>query len=93
MQVGIPTSDACQWTEIIEEFFNYRSQAQNLWDDYSAHEHWAKTEVPILLLVLRFIQTLLASFPASAPHASAFGIVVFSSLVYGLCSVDKMGEG
>ena len=51
MQVGIimylPTSDARQRKEITEEFFNYRSLAQSLWDDYSAYEHWAKIEVPI----------------------------------------------
>jgi L-galactono-1,4-lactone dehydrogenase len=50
MQVGIimylPTSDARQRKEITEEFFNYRSLAQSLWDDYSAYEHWAKIEVP-----------------------------------------------
>jgi hypothetical protein len=50
MQVGIimylPTTDARQRKEITEEFFNYRSLAQSLWDDYSAYEHWAKIEVP-----------------------------------------------
>ncbi|BAF29139.2 Os12g0139600 [Oryza sativa Japonica Group] len=50
MQVGIimylPTSDARQRKEITEEFFNYRSKTQtNLWDGYSAYEHWAKIEV------------------------------------------------
>ncbi|XP_066334885.1 L-galactono-1,4-lactone dehydrogenase 1, mitochondrial-like isoform X2 [Miscanthus floridulus] len=44
--VGIPTSDAHQRKEITEEFFNYRSLAQSLWDDYSAYEHWTKIEVP-----------------------------------------------
>jgi len=42
----LPTSDARQRKEITEEFFNYRSLAQSLWDDYSAYEHWAKIEVP-----------------------------------------------
>jgi L-galactono-1,4-lactone dehydrogenase len=51
VQVGIimylPTSDARQRKEITEEFFNYRSKTQtNLWDGYSAYEHWAKIEVP-----------------------------------------------
>ena len=49
VQVGIimylPTSDARQRKEITEEFFNYRSLVQSLWDDYSAYEHWAKIEV------------------------------------------------
>jgi len=52
MQVGIImyllASDALQRKEITEEFFRYRSQTQaNLWDDYSAYEHWAQIEVPI----------------------------------------------
>uniref|UniRef100_A0A0E0F9F1 FAD-binding PCMH-type domain-containing protein n=1 Tax=Oryza meridionalis TaxID=40149 RepID=A0A0E0F9F1_9ORYZ len=43
----LPTSDARQRKEIMEEFFNYRSKTQtNLWDGYSAYEHWAKIEVP-----------------------------------------------
>jgi len=42
----LPTSDARQRKEITEEFFNYRSLVQSLWDDYSAYEHWAKIEVP-----------------------------------------------
>ncbi|EEC68837.1 hypothetical protein OsI_37417 [Oryza sativa Indica Group] len=43
----LPTSDARQRKEITEEFFNYRSKTQtNLWDGYSAYEHWAKIEVP-----------------------------------------------
>lgn len=51
-QVGIimylPTMDARQRKEITEEFFHYRhvTQAQ-LWDKYSAYEHWAKIEVLI----------------------------------------------
>ncbi|KAF3943451.1 hypothetical protein CMV_029996 [Castanea mollissima] len=43
----LPTMDARQRKEITEEFFHYRhlTQAQ-LWDRYSAYEHWAKIEVP-----------------------------------------------
>jgi hypothetical protein len=56
MQVGIimylPTSDARQRKEITEEFFNYRRLTQTgLWGDYSAYEHWAKIEVPILAVI------------------------------------------
>ncbi|XP_058090091.1 L-galactono-1,4-lactone dehydrogenase, mitochondrial [Magnolia sinica] len=43
----LPTSDARQRKEITEEFFNYRHLTQSqLWDEYSAYEHWAKIEVP-----------------------------------------------
>ncbi|XP_068658486.1 L-galactono-1,4-lactone dehydrogenase 2, mitochondrial [Aristolochia californica] len=43
----LPTSDARQRKEITEEFFNYRHLTQTqLWDEYSAYEHWAKIEVP-----------------------------------------------
>lgn len=43
----LPTSDARQRKEITEEFFHYRNLAMTqLWDKYSAYEHWAKIEVP-----------------------------------------------
>ncbi|KAG8372054.1 hypothetical protein BUALT_Bualt12G0026700 [Buddleja alternifolia] len=43
----LPTMDARQRKEITEEFFHYRLLTQkNLWDQYSAYEHWAKIEVP-----------------------------------------------
>ncbi|GKV41714.1 hypothetical protein SLEP1_g49212 [Rubroshorea leprosula] len=43
----LPTMDACQRKEITEEFFHYRHLTQSqLWDRYSAYEHWAKIEVP-----------------------------------------------
>ncbi|KAI3471649.1 hypothetical protein Pfo_028299 [Paulownia fortunei] len=43
----LPTMDARQRKEITEEFFHYRHLTQaNLWDQYSAYEHWAKIEVP-----------------------------------------------
>ncbi|KAL5993283.1 hypothetical protein ACLOJK_014207 [Asimina triloba] len=43
----LPTSDARQRKEITEEFFHYRRLTQSqLWDKYSAFEHWAKIEVP-----------------------------------------------
>uniref|UniRef100_A0A5B7ASZ1 Putative L-galactono-1,4-lactone dehydrogenase n=1 Tax=Davidia involucrata TaxID=16924 RepID=A0A5B7ASZ1_DAVIN len=43
----LPTMDSRQRKQITEEFFHYRrlTQAQ-LWDQYSAYEHWAKIEVP-----------------------------------------------
>ena len=60
VQVGIimylPTTDPRQRKEITEEFFHYRHMTQTqLWDQYSAYEHWAKIEVPILcdILILR----------------------------------------
>jgi hypothetical protein len=67
MQVGIimylPTSDARQRKEITEEFFNYRSLAQSLWDDYSAYEHWAKIEVPILTISLKIYPDIVCVIP------------------------------
>lgn len=43
----LPTMDARQRKEITEEFFHYRRLTQTqLWDQYSAYEHWAKIEVP-----------------------------------------------
>jgi hypothetical protein len=58
-QVGIimylPTMDARQRKEITEEFFHYRHLTQvELWDKYSAYEHWAKIEVLINILHLIF---------------------------------------
>ncbi|GKV41712.1 hypothetical protein SLEP1_g49210 [Rubroshorea leprosula] len=44
----LPTMDARQRKEITEEFFHYRHLTQSqLWDKYSAYEHWAKIEVQI----------------------------------------------
>ncbi|CAK9185912.1 unnamed protein product [Ilex paraguariensis] len=43
----LPTMDARQRRQITEEFFHYRHVTQTqLWDQYSAYEHWAKVEVP-----------------------------------------------
>ncbi|WOH06389.1 hypothetical protein DCAR_0625874 [Daucus carota subsp. sativus] len=43
----LPTTDPRQRKEITEEFFHYRHMTQTqLWDQYSAYEHWAKIEVP-----------------------------------------------
>ncbi|KAJ0038299.1 hypothetical protein Pint_23348 [Pistacia integerrima] len=43
----LPTTDARQRKDITEEFFHYRHLTQTqLWDQYSAYEHWAKIEVP-----------------------------------------------
>ncbi|KAJ4836115.1 hypothetical protein Tsubulata_004220 [Turnera subulata] len=43
----LPTMDARQRKDITEEFFHYRRLTQSqLWDKYSAYEHWAKIEVP-----------------------------------------------
>ncbi|CAN6586325.1 unnamed protein product [Malus baccata var. baccata] len=43
----LPTTDPRQRKEITEEFFHYRRLTQTeLWDKYSAYEHWAKIEVP-----------------------------------------------
>lgn len=43
----LPTSDPRQRKDITDEFFHYRSMTMSqLWDRYSAYEHWAKIEVP-----------------------------------------------
>ncbi|XP_047332294.1 L-galactono-1,4-lactone dehydrogenase, mitochondrial [Impatiens glandulifera] len=43
----LPTMDARQRKDITEKFFHYRHLTQKqLWDHYSAFEHWAKIEVP-----------------------------------------------
>ncbi|KAM7270638.1 hypothetical protein ACFE04_029852 [Oxalis oulophora] len=43
----LPTTDARQRKDITDEFFHYRRLTQEqLWDKYSAYEHWAKIEVP-----------------------------------------------
>ena len=69
MQVGIimylPTSDARQRKEITEEFFNYRSLAQSLWDDYSAYEHWAKIEVLIFTTSFKIYSDIVCVIPVS----------------------------
>lgn len=47
----LPTMDGRQRKEITEEFFHYRHLTQReLWDKYSAYEHWAKIEVLIDIL-------------------------------------------
>ncbi|XP_010543522.1 PREDICTED: L-galactono-1,4-lactone dehydrogenase, mitochondrial isoform X2 [Tarenaya hassleriana] len=43
----LPTTDARQRKDITDEFFHYRHLTQaELWDQYSAYEHWAKIEIP-----------------------------------------------
>lgn len=43
----MPTMDSDQRKAITSEFFKYRRAAQKqLWDKYSAYEHWAKIEIP-----------------------------------------------
>jgi len=43
----MPTTEANQRKAITTEFFRYRLAAQRqLWNNYSAYEHWAKIEVP-----------------------------------------------
>ncbi|CAI0439822.1 unnamed protein product, partial [Linum tenue] len=43
----LPTMDGRQRKDITDEFFHYRRLTQTeLWDKYSAYEHWAKIEVP-----------------------------------------------
>lgn len=42
----LPTTDPRQRKEITDDFFHYRHLTQSqLWDKYSAYEHWAKIEV------------------------------------------------
>ncbi|XWS43078.1 hypothetical protein CRYUN_Cryun16bG0070500 [Craigia yunnanensis] len=64
----LPTMDARQRKEITGEFFHYRhlTQAQ-LWDKYSAYEHWAKIEVPKVKEELEALQARLKMrFPVEA---------------------------
>ncbi|XWS65353.1 hypothetical protein CRYUN_Cryun05aG0105500 [Craigia yunnanensis] len=64
----LPTMDARQRKEITAEFFHYRhlTQAQ-LWDKYSAYEHWAKIEVPKDKEELEVLQARLRKrFPVEA---------------------------
>ncbi|KAH9329555.1 hypothetical protein KI387_001663 [Taxus chinensis] len=43
----MPTPDSDQRKTITNEFFKYRLATQKqLWDKYSAYEHWAKIEIP-----------------------------------------------
>lgn len=43
----LPTADPRQRKQITDDFFHYRRLTQTqLWDQYSAYEHWAKIEVP-----------------------------------------------
>ncbi|KAJ6778834.1 L-GULONOLACTONE OXIDASE [Salix koriyanagi] len=64
----LPTTDARQRKEITEEFFHYRHLTQaELWDKYSAYEHWAKIEVPKDKDVLAALQERLRRrFPVDA---------------------------
>ncbi|KAJ6316789.1 hypothetical protein OIU78_019965 [Salix suchowensis] len=64
----LPTTDARQRKEITEEFFHYRRLTQaELWDKYSAYEHWAKIEVPKDKDVLAALQERLRRrFPVDA---------------------------
>jgi len=55
-QVGIimylPTADPRQRKDITDEFFHYRHLTQKqLWDQFSAYEHWAKIEVIVDFLI------------------------------------------
>ncbi|GFY96155.1 L-galactono-1,4-lactone dehydrogenase [Actinidia rufa] len=48
----LPTMDPRQRKEITEKFFHYRRLTQTqLWDQFSAYEHWAKIEVLIKLQI------------------------------------------
>ncbi|KAE8728933.1 L-galactono-1,4-lactone dehydrogenase [Hibiscus syriacus] len=64
----LPTMDARQRKDITEEFFHYRHLTQSqLWDKYSAYEHWAKIEVPKDKEELEVLQARLKScFPVDA---------------------------
>ncbi|KAG4123385.1 hypothetical protein ERO13_D11G323800v2 [Gossypium hirsutum] len=64
----LPTMDARQRKEITEEFFHYRHLTQSqLWDKYSAYEHWAKIEVPKDKEELEALQARLKTrFPVDA---------------------------
>ncbi|KAL0789646.1 hypothetical protein Bca101_005892 [Brassica carinata] len=43
----LPTADPRQRKDITDEFYHYRRLTQTqLWDQYSAYEHWAKSEIP-----------------------------------------------
>ncbi|KAK8514656.1 hypothetical protein V6N13_103187 [Hibiscus sabdariffa] len=64
----LPTMDARQRKDITEEFFHYRRLTQSqLWDKYSAYEHWAKIEVPKDKEELEALQARLKTrFPVDA---------------------------
>ncbi|KAL6987246.1 L-galactonolactone dehydrogenase [Sarracenia purpurea var. burkii] len=64
----LPTMDIRQRKQITEEFFHYRRLAQTqLWNRYSAYEHWAKIEVPKDKKELAVLQTRLRKrFPVDA---------------------------
>ncbi|GMI79632.1 L-galactono-1,4-lactone dehydrogenase [Hibiscus trionum] len=64
----LPTMDARQRKDITEEFFHYRRLTQSqLWDKYSAYEHWAKIEVPKDKEELEALQARLKNrFPVDA---------------------------
>nr|AAO64860.1 At3g47930 [Arabidopsis thaliana]BAC42562.1 putative L-galactono-1,4-lactone dehydrogenase [Arabidopsis thaliana] len=43
----LPTADPRHRKDITDEFFHYRHLTQKqLWDQFSAYEHWAKIEIP-----------------------------------------------
>ena len=91
MQVGIimylPTSDALQRKEITEEFFNYRSLAQSLWDDYSAHEHWAKIEVPIFTTSFKIYSDIVCVIPRLHTSENSISLVNFKSTTSSLARI------
>ncbi|KAM7524453.1 hypothetical protein LguiA_014355 [Lonicera macranthoides] len=64
----LPTTDPRQRKDITEEFFHYRRLTQTqLWDHFSAFEHWAKIEVPKDKEELAALQTRLRKrFPVDA---------------------------
>ncbi|EPS69983.1 l-galactono-1,4-lactone dehydrogenase [Genlisea aurea] len=56
----LPTMDPRGRKRITEEFFHYRWLTQKqLWDDFSAYEHWAKVEIPKEKDELTWLQTRL----------------------------------
>lgn len=64
----LPTTDARQRKDITDEFFHYRHLTQaELWDQYSAYEHWAKIEIPKDKKELEALQARLRKrFPVDA---------------------------
>ncbi|GAB2227939.1 hypothetical protein Droror1_Dr00009768 [Drosera rotundifolia] len=64
----LPTTDVRQRKEITDEFFHYRHLMQSqLWDRYSAFEHWAKIEIPKDKEELADLQARLSKrFPVAA---------------------------
>ena len=80
-------SDALQRKEITEEFFNYRSLAQSLWDDYSAYEHWTKIKVPIFTTSFKIYSDIVCVIPRLHTNENSISLVNFKSTTSSLARI------